>query len=158
MENVLVSSYAKYVLQSYFLWCFFVFIFPEFPQKEAYKGFAVCPQIFSPTHGYLECSRPIDAMKIQGRIKITNLPGTECTLICPEKYKMFGKFKKTCGTDGKWLGEDDGYCSSVYFERHYSASIQYQILMKQIWKQTRIIKILFFSFQKLYKTLNAQKL
>lgn len=109
------------MLQSYFLYdCF---AFSEFSQKETYTGFAVCPPIFPPTHGYLECSRPIDAIKTQGRIKITNLPGTECTLICPEKFKMFGQFKKTCGTDGRWLGEDDGYCSSMYFQLHHTALI-----------------------------------
>jgi hypothetical protein len=82
---------------------------------EPQNALTVCPPIYPPMHGYLECSRPININPDEpsGRIKITNLPGTECKLKCPERYKNYGKFHKTCGKDGKWFGDDEGYCSSM---------------------------------------------
>ena len=87
--------------------------FSDFPPTESQNAFIACPAIFSPIHGYLECSRPINTMKASGRVKITNLPGTECKLKCPVKYKIHGNFHKTCDKDGKWIGDDDGFCSST---------------------------------------------
>lgn len=46
----------------------------------------VCPPLFPPTHGYLECTRPVENSTTTGRMKIMNRPGSECRLRCPTRY------------------------------------------------------------------------
>ncbi|KAG4071788.1 hypothetical protein HA402_011942 [Bradysia odoriphaga] len=67
-----------------------------------------CPPLFPPHHGYLECTQPTSYTS--GKNQITNSPGSQCILICPNGYRMSGSFAKTCGMNGKWIGADDGEC------------------------------------------------
>lgn len=52
----------------------------------------VCPPLFPPTHGYLECTRPNIVDNITStsadntRISRTNRPGSVCELRCPTRY------------------------------------------------------------------------
>lgn len=46
-----------------------------------------CPPLFPPTHGYLECTRPVESSNETGRLKIMNRPGSECRLQCPSRYE-----------------------------------------------------------------------
>lgn len=62
-----------------------------------------CPPLFPPRHGYLECSRPAGQ-------RITNRPGSQCVLRCPVGFRMVGSFAKTCGNNGRWLGNGEGVC------------------------------------------------
>lgn len=71
-----------------------------------------CPPLFPPHHGYLECTQPTSYTS--GKNQITNSPGSQCILICPNGYRMSGSFAKTCGMNGKWIGADDGECISKY--------------------------------------------
>lgn len=70
-----------------------------------------CPPLFPPHHGYLECTQPTSYTS--GKNQITNSPGSQCILICPNGYRMSGSFAKTCGMNGKWIGADDGECIST---------------------------------------------
>lgn len=67
-------------------------------------------------HGYLECTRPTENLVTQqGRLRITNRPGSQCILKCPTGYKMIGNFTKTCNENGEWVGAEDGTCVSKYY-------------------------------------------
>lgn len=69
-----------------------------------------CPPLFPSRHGYLECSRPTKSTT--GRKRVTNRPGSQCILRCPTGFREIGKFSKTCGDNGEWIGDGDGACIS----------------------------------------------
>lgn len=53
----------------------------------------VCPPLFPPTHGYLECTRPTSTLvnltaSEQQRVSITNRPGSRCDLRCPSRFAI----------------------------------------------------------------------
>lgn len=76
------------------------------PSLDAEKGFTnstsssmvdsiniVCPPLFPPTHGYLECTRPTSTLvnstaSEQQRVSITNRPGSRCDLRCPSRFAI----------------------------------------------------------------------
>lgn len=87
-------------------------MFSELPSQDFEKTDLVCPPLFPPLNGFLECSRPINSTENQGRLKITNLPGSNCILKCPKNFKIVGQYMKVCGKDGKWFGDGSGSCTS----------------------------------------------
>lgn len=82
--------------------------FPD--NSDQASEYRVCPPLFPPLHGYHDCSRPINFTNNSERLKIKNVPGSTCTLKCPESFRLVGKFEKFCDKDGKWLGEHSGIC------------------------------------------------
>lgn len=73
----------------------------------------VCPPLFPPRHGFIECFREKSVFHPtapSGRRRMLNRPGSICQLFCPLGYRKDGKWKKVCGLDGTWKGDDDGKC------------------------------------------------
>lgn len=75
----------------------------------------VCPPIYPPKRGYLDCSRPNDDNQSSSvsrvrRNRITNRPGSKCILKCPKKMALEGSYAIACSSEGKWVGDSTGVC------------------------------------------------
>lgn len=79
----------------------------------------VCPPIYPPKRGYLDCSRPTDEKpqlsNKRVRNRVTNRPGSKCILKCPKKMALIGLYSISCSNDGKWVGDSNGVCQSKIF-------------------------------------------
>ncbi|KAF2901587.1 hypothetical protein ILUMI_04600 [Ignelater luminosus] len=87
-----------------------------------------CPALFLPRHGFFHCSRkkvaPGGFRTRNGRVRITNRPGTYCELVCPAGYKNVGDYRVFCSVNGVWIGEKMGQCS-LLLGRNYDLRYNY---------------------------------
>ncbi|EZA47233.1 hypothetical protein DMN91_001353 [Ooceraea biroi] len=60
--------------------------------------------------GYFICSRLTAPRPWHSRRKMTNRPGTRCSLKCPPGFQLRGEYELTCRSDGTWDGSQHGKC------------------------------------------------
>ncbi|XP_059609249.1 sushi, von Willebrand factor type A, EGF and pentraxin domain-containing protein 1 [Phlebotomus argentipes] len=73
----------------------------------------ICPPLFPPRHGYLECSREgsdREQQHVREAARVSNSPGSLCELRCPGGFRLSGSFSVQCDTQGQWRGQQDGVC------------------------------------------------